>query len=128
MVKDRKKNVMRFDEIQETVVWDIKKYVFNHDISLSLLADDLGVDKARLSELKKKVNGIYSFPLSERLLSALVWRGIVDLKKIEKSLDPKDARKQQWLRNQRLIMLALEIEAKKGIDIEKHLLELRDGA
>ena len=107
---------MLFDEVQEYVNKSIGYWCVDHQTSLTGLAEHvLGVDKARLSELKStEPDGSFSFPLSEKLLSTLIWRDIVDFEEIATKINPKDGRKQQWIKHQRYIKLIQRIEEKQG--------------
>ena len=124
MAKERKKNVLRFTEVQEYINEKIHWYTYSQRISKAKLADRLGFDKARLSDLRVlDDDGSFKFPLSERILNALIREGVVELDDITGKINQKDERKKSWKRDQEYLQIIHELEATMTPEQIKAVLE-----
>jgi hypothetical protein len=124
----RRKYGLEFPEVQDYVNLTIAHWCVDNKTNQTGLANDiLGIDKARLSEIKSTERNesgveVFKHPLTEKLLHSLMWEGIVDLEEIAKRIDPKDRKKQRWIKHQRYLKIIEKIEdAKKDYPIEEKL-------
>ena len=80
----REPKYLKFPEIQDEANQQIRKYIFDNEISYAELARRLGKEKSRISELRNKNDkGSFKLILSEKLLTLLVWSGAVDMTKVK---------------------------------------------
>lgn len=124
----RRKYGLEFPEVQDYVNLTIAHWCVDNKTNQTGLANDiLGIDKARLSEIKSTERDesgveVFKHPLTEKLLHLLIWEDIVDLEEIAKRIDPKDRKKQRWIKHQRYLKIIEKIEnAKKDYPIEEKL-------
>lgn len=124
----RRKYGLEFPEVQDYVNLTIAHWCVDNKTNQTGLANDiLGIDKARLSEIKSTERDesgveVFKHPLTEKLLHLLIWEDIVDLEEIAKRIDPKDKKKQRWIKHQRYLKIIEKIEtAEKDYPIEEKL-------